>query len=369
MNSNFIIDILGFYCISGSNTSTPMHTTPLSSMNISTIGSICPPGHYCPEGSIQPTPCPKGTFNGKVGADQISECISCPAGHYCEGMGNAAPTGLCLDGYYCVGGSYLPTQNETEPGHYSIKGATNQTECSPGTYNMQYRQTSCSACPEGFYCPISGLVTYIPYPCTVGHYCPIGTIDPVKCPAGTFSDAIGNKNVSECTPCTSGYYCQLDGLTEVSGPCDAGFYCTIGSRSRTQPVPNSEGGPCPKGHYCLTGSPVPLPCPRGTYMSSTLNIGQKFFKGKNYLCDLCPSGKSCDGIGLSDYTSVVAAGYWSITGANTDMPICNYNNCTDMYGICPKGSYCPPDSTVPLICAAGTYQDNEGQGTCKVFFS
>lgn len=26
-------------------------------------------------------------------------------------------------------------------------------------------------------------------PCTVGHYCPVGTAEPIPCPAGTYSNA------------------------------------------------------------------------------------------------------------------------------------------------------------------------------------
>lgn len=356
----------GFYCISGSNTSTPVNVIRLDSLNISDIGSICPRGSYCPQGAIRPVPCPSGTFNTRIGADSLVDCTSCSPGYYCEGVGNVKPTGFCLDGYYCTGNASLPTQFETQPGYISSAGASNQTACSPGTYNMQLRQTTCTRCPEGFFCPISGLATYIPYPCTAGHYCPPGTIDPVKCPAGTFSNAIGNVNVSQCTLCTPGYYCQSSGLTSETGECDAGYYCTIGSSSRIQPVVTSSGGPCPTGTYCLKGSSQPSLCPRGTYMSSTLNTGNRVYQGTNFFCDLCPNGKACDGIGLSAFSSVVSAGYWSVLGAPTATPACIHQNCTAMYGICPTGSACPANSTLPTICQPGTFQSEKGLGICNV---
>ncbi len=356
----------GFYCLSGSNTSTPHSTFYNPNTNLSYIGNICPKGYYCEEGSITPQPCPAGTFNSEYGSDSLSDCSSCTPGYYCEGTGNPAPTGKCLDGYYCVGGSYTSTQHMAEPGYFAVSGASNQTACSPGTYNMDHRQTSCLDCPEGFYCPTSALTIYADYLCTMGHYCPRGSINPSKCPSGTFSNITGNVNITQCTDCTPGYYCQYDGLTEVTGPCNAGYYCVIGASSRIQPATTSTGGQCFTGHYCLSGSGYPTPCPRGSYMSSRMNEGSHYYDGVNYYCQLCPSGKACDGIGLSNYTGPVSAGYWSIQGAPTDTPVCTSSECQTYYGICPKGSYCPTNSTVPTMCPAGTYQDSKGQASCIV---
>lgn len=44
----------------------------------------------------------------------------------------------------------------------------------------------------------------------------------------------------------------------------------------------------------------------------------------------------------------------------------NYRNDLAGYGdICPKGYMCPVGSELPTECPAGTYQDEEGQSTCK----
>lgn len=301
-----------------------------------------------------------------MGADDLTDCISCTPGYYCEGLANTKPTGECADGYYCPGGAYNAVQNETKPGYYTTLGSSNPSPCSPGTYNDAYRQTSCKICPQGYYCPNSGMASFIGFPCTAGHYCPIGTIQPVKCPPGTFSNQIGNVNVSQCTLCTTGDYCDADALQAVSGPCDAGYFCIIGAKSQTQPVLSSTGGPCTPGHYCLSGSASPLPCPRGTYMSNYLNNGQKFFQGANYYCDLCPSGKACSSLALTNYSSIVSAGYWAAAGAPSATPICQFANCTTMYGACPIGYYCPAGSTAPIPCSAGTYQNLTGQSTCQV---
>ena len=34
-------------------------------------------------------------------------------------------------------------------------------------------------------------------------------------------------------------------------------------------------------------------------------------------------------------------------------------------GMCPKGHYCPTGSSFPIPCAAGTYQDEVNQSSCK----
>lgn len=121
-------------------------------------------------------------------------------------------------------------------------------------------------------------------------------------------------------------------------------------------------------------------------MSAERNTGNKTHQGNgiNYFCDLCPNGYACDGIGLSAPTSITAAGYWATAGAPTAMAVCDgipqlnltgvsllaaqafNSSCEDLYGICPVGHYCPPQSTIPTACEPGTYQDFEGEGSCKV---
>ena len=37
-----------------------------------------------------------------------------------------------------------------------------------------------------------------------------------NCPAGTFGASTGLHNVTECTPCTPGSYCNIDGESDPS---------------------------------------------------------------------------------------------------------------------------------------------------------
>jgi hypothetical protein len=60
----------GYYCGLGSSVSTPHDSDPFHvsyvgetcvGVNKTAINDVCPPGHYCPEGSSSPLQCPPGT--------------------------------------------------------------------------------------------------------------------------------------------------------------------------------------------------------------------------------------------------------------------------------------------------------------------
>ena len=92
-------------------------------------------------------------------------------------------------------------------------------------YNIYLYVTGLSAvagpCFAGFYCP-SGSVYPTEVQCIVGNYCPIGSAVPTPCPNGTFSNALGNEADSDCDQCNAGYFCNGQGLTNVTGPCKEG---------------------------------------------------------------------------------------------------------------------------------------------------
>lgn len=145
----------GFYCYSGSNTSTPrsydiyLNYRNTISQNLSFTGGICPAGAYCPAGSKLPTPCESGFINRMIGSSTNVSCVKCTPGYYCQGFGNAQTTGLCSAGFYCSGGATVPTQFESLPGYYSTAGSSRMLSCTPGQYNPSFRSSSCLACPEG----------------------------------------------------------------------------------------------------------------------------------------------------------------------------------------------------------------------------
>lgn len=53
---------------------------------------------------------------------------------YCLGFNNTAPSGLCLAGFFCTGGSDSPAQHEAQEGHYTWEGAAGPQQCPLGTF-------------------------------------------------------------------------------------------------------------------------------------------------------------------------------------------------------------------------------------------
>ena len=106
-----------------------------------------------------------------------SECEPCLGGHYCKGPGvfkfPSANSGQCHAGFYCVKGIDTPR-------------------------------------PSFGFTGIGGN-------CTRGHYCPTGTIEPIGCPNGTFSNVTNLEAESDCTACSHGHYCLESKLTEPTG--------------------------------------------------------------------------------------------------------------------------------------------------------
>lgn len=353
----------GFYCLSGSTTSSPVGVLFNPSI-LSGEGGLCPTGSYCPLGSHLPVPCPVGTFNNHTGATSSADCHDCTPGYYCEGIGNSEPSGQCLGGYYCTGGASTPTQHETLPGFYSLMGSSSSSECSPGSYSDKYHGTSCFDCPKGYYCPHSGMSSFQYYNCTSGHYCPAASHLPIPCPTGTFSPRIANTQLSDCLPCSPGYFCDISGLSTVTGPCKEGYYCTSSASLSVQLVPTTTGGPCTTGHYCPEGTGSPVSCPRGTYMSSTLATGNITYQNRVYHCDLCPSTKGCSTTSLSFPNTDCMAGHFCKLGAPSPRPICGESFCQGMYGLCPVGHYCSTGTADPIICADGTFMNHTGAASC-----
>ena len=116
----------GFHCIRGAATSTPTDGT---------TGRSCPEGHYCLEGTIDPTPCLEGTFNNITGLKKQEECTACLPGMYCSSKGLTYPVDYCYARFYCKSGakSGKPTDGTTgdqcTPGHFCTNGTAEPHEC------------------------------------------------------------------------------------------------------------------------------------------------------------------------------------------------------------------------------------------------
>uniref|UniRef100_A0A7S3JP84 Chitin-binding type-2 domain-containing protein n=1 Tax=Aureoumbra lagunensis TaxID=44058 RepID=A0A7S3JP84_9STRA len=208
----------GYYCVRNATTATPSGS--------GVDYGICPEGHYCPLNSILPTSCPPGTFLNSTQNTQLSDCRACLGGYTCPNASTIEPTNLCLEGYYCPTGSIVG--EPCPPGSYCERGVAVNTSCPAGSYQPLSLQSICLQTPLGYY-SISGSITY--EECPKGYVCPRGTSHPYEfpCPNGTFSNWTGLYDVSQCTPCLPGYYCNSTGLSEPTAQCDAGYFCQEGS--------------------------------------------------------------------------------------------------------------------------------------------
>ena len=327
----------GLYCAEG----TEVEPTPSARFN-------CTIGHYCPEETVLPVECPVGYYMNETGAEV---CTICDSGYYCiEGQIAINDTVKCDEGYFCPEGSSGPQQEPCPGGFWTgIRGTT----------GVDSGDNSCASCTEGFYCP-PGSASELD--CPAGSYCPAESSEPLPCPAGKFGDSENLASSSDCTTCTDGYYCEAEGLLDVSGPCDAGFYCN--STERDNIVPNPPLSICPVGHHCEQGSTTPARCAEGTF-ADVEGLEQ---------CNLCPAGYYCTTLGVVDECPInhrcpfgtkvpiacEAGDYTQHTGA-TECEACpeGYYCEADENGtavfVCPQGHYCPALSIEPQPCPGGTY--------------
>lgn len=72
------------YCLLGSTEQNPIGQS---------YGDYCTAGHYCPEGTGSPVPCPIGTYLPSTGQSMLAHCIDCALGKYCDTVGQANYTG------------------------------------------------------------------------------------------------------------------------------------------------------------------------------------------------------------------------------------------------------------------------------------
>jgi hypothetical protein len=214
-----------------------------------------------------------------------------------------------------------------------------------------------------------------------GGYCPTGSSQALSCPAGTYGNATGLYQPSQCAACLPGQYCAGSALAYPTGPCLAGYYCTGGAAAPTQqitpagsyslsgasqPAPCAPGSynpnsgqsacttcpagfmcpnftltavqDCPPGSYCPAGTSAPAPpCPLGTY-STAPNLRN------SSECVSCPAGSYCPTLGAALPAGLCAAGYY-----------CSKGSSSATQQVCPAGSYCTNGTVTPAPCPAGTY--------------
>ncbi|KAH8064675.1 hypothetical protein JL722_1554 [Aureococcus anophagefferens] len=332
----------GYYCASGSNTSTPgdgEHWTYVgetcNSLQPGELSGVCPVGHYCEEGSIAPTQCPPGTESTARGLRNVSECPPCSAGFTCPNASTVVASKPCAPRFYCPGGDVVPTLL-CSPGHFCDGGDPAPAPCLAGTYQDAEGQTDCKLCPAGYFCENA---TVTPADCPLGSYCPNGTRYGAQflCPAGTYANRSLDQRLK-----TSGYYCASGSTTATPGDGDDDTY--VGETCADQSDAELSGV-CPVGHYCEEGSIAPTQCPPGTASNARgLHAESE--------CAACPGGFICPESGMVSTNQTCAVGFYC-PGGDVISTL-----------ICPRGHQCEAGTAEPVPCPLGTYNNATGATTC-----
>ena len=336
--------------------------------------TTCPAGTYA-SGSAACTLCGEGKYNDLTGQ---TSCKTCPGVTNDERtacsqkpMIQEKTSGKCSD---LAGGSSTTSAAECEQvaaalgfadvvvGHtYSANsippGCYLHTEYTQLTYNTL--TTSTASCSNSFKCACS-----------------------VLCPPGTYQD---EDDQTTCKSCAAGKYQQEAGQAECTA-CSTNTYSPLGASSCVYSATN-----CPAGTYA-SGTAACTLCGEGKYHDLTGQTSCKTCHGvtndDRTVCSQKPmyqektSGKCSNLAGGSSITSIAecelaAVGLgWSgvVVGMNTGSyshapPGCYlydgghlcYNTLTTSTSSCSSTRKC----ACSTLCQPGTYQDEDGQTTCK----
>lgn len=245
----------------------------------------------------------------------------------------------------------------------SVSAEASCASCEPGKFQDAQGQTTCKPCEQGSYCPAGASVAL---PCKEGTYSggddgaissegdigswEGGSGDYAIWEGGSGDDGMGDaSNSSSLAPVLPGRLWSADQCTAT----DPGFYATTGSIKQTvcspgTVAPNASMGacvncaagsfqdepgkkvckPCVPGSYCPEAASAPLPCKEGTYSNAT---------------DLSSANECIH----SD------PGFYAVTGSVTQTP-------------CSPGFAAPSRKMGSCTkCAAGTFQDGDGETVCK----
>jgi len=260
--------------------------------------AVCELGKYCPEGSTAGTNCPAGTFGSHFGLAAESDCSVCQAGTRCDvGSEVEAP---------CETGTYA-----SEP------GSANCTSCEAGSYQDRRRQTTCVRCPSG-------------------SFCEEGASTPSPCPAGTYSNATGLQRSNECLACPRGSWC-MEGSNEPE-PCASGYigqYANLINQERCEacPTPTTSTAGSTVCNQCIaTYFLVPgvgadaaagdkcKSCETGITLSTSDGAGVEGARSTSTedAAISCPTGTTLEGVQLGE-------GHWRLSATSRTVSKCRWS--------------------------------------------
>ena len=308
----------GYFCVKGS-----IYANGTTS---DSEASECPAGTYCPAGSSAVSLCPIGTYGPLTRQSDLSACLNCTRGRYCDAEGLAAPTADIDPGYYAgyAVTTARPLDTVCPRGSFCPNGATRPTLCAPGSFASLKGLEQCVDCPPGFACALGAIDPVI---CDKGYYCPLrsSSVTEIACPAGYWSNKTGAQALGDCLPIPPGHYALGTGNFRF-WPCDPGYYCTGLATSPRPPTGSSFGGPCGGGSMCYAGSTTDVLCSGGSYCDGTQIVGP------------------------------ITAGYWSIRNASVPTPA----GIGPDFGVSPQGHYAPRGSITPTSCSPGKFLNYTG---------
>ncbi|CDJ27837.1 LOW QUALITY PROTEIN: uncharacterized protein EMH_0035300 [Eimeria mitis] len=302
----------------------------------------CLAGHYCSEEGtsreqMEKQKCPAGAYCD-AGVDSVPVPAShpCPAGNYCPEVRDHALSPflqaiLAQQEITARRGQKAPSSVRQGPSIQRLaryqEGARSEEEC--------------DKCPQGYYCDENDTLQK----CPEGHYCELGTVEPKRCPAGTFSKTTGNASVYDCTDCPPGKYCESEGLPEPTGPCRAGYLCYKRATSDA-PTDGVTGELCTPGGYCKAGATTKSYCPRGKYNPNRGGSREED-------CVDCPPGYFCTGSDSTEPDGECEAGAYCIGSADNSRQ-----------HVAEIGHYAASGSSKQTKCPAGSFGPHEGLGEC-----
>lgn len=272
------------------------------------------------------------------------KCKDCPKG-WSSSLSNAANCQECLAGTFAE--SRAKICKECPIGYTTLNSGSHRClACRKGTYQSETSGTQCTNCQKGTFS--NEIATGVCKECPVGFHQNFGGDYPVTlcsiCPRGWVQNEAGQRS---CNECDSDNCQDCDGYGIIQESCQL---CTIGQYSNQIEKNCSQ---CPRGFeggYKLIDSEVQLQ-ETGANICVQCATGRAF---SNNTCTDCPVGTYSD-----NYTCIDCP-----TGYFRDRPIQAVQDQDRQCKTCPSGFH-DGKGVNCKACAAGKYQEEDGQLACK----
>jgi hypothetical protein len=314
----------GTYCVGGIRRACPAgrfgSSTGLSS---SLCSGPCREGFFCPDGSVSATErlcsspatyCPAGSGSPRALLEGAGSGPAALSGRAEFSTGSAADadaaSGAVLVATPVPQSEAVAPPNSSESVNGSIQEDPRFPQRVDETQLSATVRSAASLCPAGFVCPPGSSGARIP------------------CPAGKFGAATGASSLEHCHTCSMGHYCPLGSISPKQVECGAvDVFCTAGAQAPTRSDP---------GFFTAGGGPrtrsVQVRCPAGSFCPGD---------GR---AQLCRPGSYAPTAGLAACRPC-AAGFW-----------CGEGSVTPTQHDCGAASlFCPPGSPRPINATAGYF--------------